>query len=1111
MRFLVTILIVAGCFCLNAKGQLVCLNAQSADTTTYSNGMPNDSVYFVCAGQNATVVATPALGEPVNDFRWYYFSVGLNDWVFADEDLGVASSTRNLPNGGFKVEIIDVSGLTTESYICWVCRIFAPPIVNANTIPSGCTSVLLSGLYFAPQITSYYNPPSLQTEDPLPVTSSTGISVCFEANHSFVSDLSFHLIGPASCGSPHAILSSAPFELQEDTLCNYGSDVTALCFSNASNENLDVCDGAPFTLTGNFGSYGSEAIPIDWDIFIGCNANEEDWSVQVYDCVGGDVGELTATTITFSGLNWLGDDYNVVYATPENFFSNIPDDVCSLDTLQQVTIPREEPLASIIPIQFSTLWRADPPFDIPNPVNDFNIILDPGPTVDTQFYLELVGPNVEGACGGNTSDVEFYDYIAPEQSDIAIEDNVLCSTDASIVLSSDVAEGTWSGPGIVDPIEGIFSPAEAGNGVWNIEFIPVSSCIQGDTEQIIVTSAPVIEIDAVQAICSNEMPQTLNVSPAGGLWSGSGITNAVGGMFNPSLVEDIYTEITYEVGGECPASSSVIIEVVEFNELFVSVADDHLCLTDEPVFLNSNLSGGSWTGPGINGLEGFEFDPLLAGVGAWELVYSYDEVCSDQTSITIEVDDPQISVTPVSPICLDGASLNLTASPVGGVWSGNGITNQLTGVFNPNAIGQAGSYLVYYTIDNACNPVDSIIVVLEDYPSLEFNIPAGICPEAAPVELDANIPGGVWTGNAVTEDIYFYFDPALGATGMNEITYFVDGVCDVQTSTEIEIFQSPTITTVSDTSVCYDGNAALWASGALSYTWQPEAGLNQTSGSSVLASPSQTTAYIVTGYSNNGCASEEEVLVTIFSQPDVIVNGPFAICEEEDIQLLASGLESYVWSGGGLNYYDVANPLASPEQTTTYSVGGFDENGCYGENTLAVEVISPAASFTSNAYTGVSPFTPEIINTSTGDIFYWDFGNGDTVISNDVDEIFSPEFSGAQYYTVTLTAVIGDCASTYSFAFNSYYDSEILILPNIVTMDGNGKNDYFRIASRNLESLEVEIFDRWGIKIGGYIGPDNQWSPREFGSGNYYYTYNAVGLDGEEYRGSGEFMVKSSD
>jgi hypothetical protein len=1105
MRVLVAIVIAISCFCLNANGQLVCLNSQAADTTSYTNGMHNDSVYFVCGNQNATVVATPTSGIPGWNFRWYFFSSALNAWVFASEDVAMPTSSRSLPNGGFKVEIFDASGSMTESYICWVCRVFFPPIVNANTIPAGCTAVQLSGLYFAPQITSYFNPPPVTTDQPLIVDANTEIEVCFDVNHSFVSDLSFHLIGPASCGSPHAILSPAPFELQEDTMCNSGSDAASLCFANTANANLDVCENAPFTLTGNYSSYGAVVNTIDWSVFFGCDANEEDWSVQVYDCVAGVQGWVTNAALQISVVNVNGDDISIQYGVPNNSAYVIVDDACELDEQYYIPLQELQIPATIIPIAFNTEWVADPPFDIPNPINDLSIVLDPAPTVDTYFTLKLTGPAFGNACDGNTMDVEFYDYITPDEAIIESAVNVFCVVDSAINLISTISDGLWSGQGIINSNAGIFDPSSAGPGIWEVEFIPESSCIEGSSIQMIVTEAPTVVIESVETICDNSPLIDLNVNTSGGVWAGIGIVNAMNGVFDPGLVSGQSAVITYQVGGVCPAADTLLIEMVTFVPLVLNVQDESLCLSHDPVEITTNLPGGTWTGNGISA-DGV-FDPALVGDGEWQVTYTYDAVCADEGSITFSVDNPFLQIEPVAPVCFDAPSFELTEFPQGGVWSGNGIVNQITGLFNPNAVGMPGNYTVYYEIDNACNPIDSITVILQDYPVLDLLIPQGVCPEAAAFNLDANIAGGVWSGDGVSGGSFASFDPALAQSGNNTITYSVNGVCDVTQSETIIVYSQPTLLSSQDTAICPGDVAPLWVSGAVQYNWLPVDGLSQNIGNEVFASPDQTTVYTVSGYSEEGCLGETEIQVVVFPSPEIVVNGPFDICQEESVQLIASGLTNYTWSGDGLNAYDVPDPLADPNQSTSYVVAGFDSNGCYGEATIDVQVILPVASFESDFNTGVSPFNPSITNTSFGEVFYWDFGNGDSLVTYDVSQAVQPEFIGLQEYMITLTSAIGECISTYSAVFSSYYDSELLVIPNIVTMDGNNKNDYFRILCQNIDLLDVEIYDRWGRVVGAYSGPDNKWDPAEFGAGTYYYHYKAKGLDGEDYLGSGNFTV----
>ncbi|HOY31141.1 MAG TPA: gliding motility-associated C-terminal domain-containing protein [Bacteroidales bacterium] len=68
--------------------------------------------------------------------------------------------------------------------------------------------------------------------------------------------------------------------------------------------------------------------------------------------------------------------------------------------------------------------------------------------------------------------------------------------------------------------------------------------------------------------------------------------------------------------------------------------------------------------------------------------------------------------------------------------------------------------------------------------------------------------------------------------------------------------------------ICAGGSVGLTASGSTTYSWAPAAGLNQTTGSAVAASPTMTTTYTVTGV-NPGCTTTNSVTVTVNPQPQI--------------------------------------------------------------------------------------------------------------------------------------------------------------------------------------------------------------------------------------------------
>lgn len=82
---------------------------------------------------------------------------------------------------------------------------------------------------------------------------------------------------------------------------------------------------------------------------------------------------------------------------------------------------------------------------------------------------------------------------------------------------------------------------------------------------------------------------------------------------------------------------------------------------------------------------------------------------------------------------------------------------------------------------------------------------------------------------------------------------------------------SPTITVNSPTIICVGAYASITASGATNYSWSNSIGLNSTTGTSVVANPTVTTIYTVTGTSSNECVGFNTSTVTVIATPCIDV------------------------------------------------------------------------------------------------------------------------------------------------------------------------------------------------------------------------------------------------
>jgi len=159
---------------------------------------------------------------------------------------------------------------------------------------------------------------------------------------------------------------------------------------------------------------------------------------------------------------------------------------------------------------------------------------------------------------------------------------------------------------------------------------------------------------------------------------------------------------------------------------------------------------------------------------------------------------------------------------------------------------------------------------------------------------------------------------------------------------EVVVFVNtpPIVSANDDVDICAGASTRLSVSGAVSYSWSPIAGLNNPNLSNPIATPLVTTTYTVTGTDANGCTDTDEVTVNVMESSGISAGLPVTICEGESTQLTATGGTNYQWSpAAGLSSTTIANPIANPTVTTTYTLTGVSANGCPSISTVTVTVL----------------------------------------------------------------------------------------------------------------------------------------------------------------------------
>ncbi len=625
--------------------------------------------------------------------------------------------------------------------------------------------------------------------------------------------------------------------------------------------------------------------------------------------------------------------------------------------------------------------------------------------------------------------------------------------------------GVWLGFGITNQTTGQFNPTLAGPGLHPVIYnIGQGQCTTGDTTYVLVRSAPNLSSSPNPAnICigSNTVlnvngAQTYSWSPSNTLSSSTGSTVTAFPTVNTT-----YTILGTDSYG-CNNTLSVPVIVHQLPSVNAG-ANQTLCAFDPPSYIfNFSPYGGVWSGTGItNGFTG-EFSPQVSGTGTFTIIYTVTDIynCTNLDSMTIHVLSPVAANAGLDQtVCVNAPAFNLSGfSPVGGTWSGMGITNPATGAFNPALAGVGVHKLIYSPPASQCIYKDSIFITVNDVPMI--NVIASSNALCAGQMANLTAGGGnsyIWSPSASLS----------ASTGANVIatptittTYTVTAIdansCSSSSTIVITMNPLPSITiTPSSAAMCIGQTINLTASGAASYTWSPSLNLDQTTGAVVTTSTTATTTYTVTGTAASGCVSTQQVVVTVNPLPHVILTqqDPW-ICSGSNTQLMASGASTYIWSPfSSLNSSQGSTVTASPTINTTYTVTGTDANGCQDTETISLIVHPPPITF--NVQPQICQWETVNIIANGASTYTWTPAFGlNTTIGASV--MASPTVSST--YTVIGTDVFG-CTASNSVIVTVHVPSITVAPPSAEicygqsqTFIASGAVQYFWSPSQNLSN-----------------------------------------------------------
>jgi gliding motility-associated-like protein len=1169
-------------------GQLTPIGNSGNSTTNYTNGAANNPIYIWCAdglsNNTASLTANAPSGVGPYTFNWFYHDQSNFSWTPYFTETGMSSTMLNLPSDGYRVQIYDAGNNLVGCYIAWVWNMNSD--VNANNTPTACNGSNLSGSVNVNGSFTYYNPPPPESL----INSSTQINVCFSATHTWVSDLAFYLVGPAACGSPIILLSPNPGAIGQGTVCNSGDNVNNLCFTTSPAGNLNVCAPAPATLSGTYSSYGPSNTPINWNPLFGCNAAEGGWRVQIYDCIGADVGALTNASITFSNLTSICGSPSSISYTSGAINSAINDNSCSAASASIFQVPITPNLTTPITINASTtyLWTADQSATIPNASSSLTPGVSNIPNGTTNFTLTATISYGSVVCTNNAV-TAFVNTCCTATADAGL--NMSFCNVASGQIGTPSMPGmtySWSpssglnDANIAQPTVTVSSP---GSTVYTLTVVNVADggCSATDNVTVTISASPTLTVSPNTSVCpggcatltvsgadfyswspspdiSDVALATQNVCPTatttynvtGYAVGNTVVTNgdfsggATGFTSDYILNSDTQSESTYfvttnannthpnfvgvdhttgagnflVVNGSGTPNSSVWCQTipVQPNTDYVFSTWVSTLAVGSPASLQFSINGSNLSTPFIAPSATNVWDEFYTtwnsgastsaticivnqntstggnDFGIDDIVFS--PVCTSTESVTVTVNsNPVVSAGTYPAACIDAADITLVGTPAGGAFSGTGVTGNS---FDPTSGTQTITY--NYTDGNGCSNSNTATITVNTLPIVSAGTYPAVCASVVSVPLAGTPAGGAFSGTGVSGNA---FNPAVGTSTISYV--YTDGNgCANNANTIINVNAIPLSDAGSYPAVCQDApnvnlvgspaGGVFTGTGVLSGSFDPSVG-------------TQTVTYTYTD--GNGCVNTATASMLVNPLPNINGGADVTVCEGEMVTLNGVNGISYSWNNGGID----GQPFTPSLGSLVYTVTGTDANGCVNTDNVMVNTLPmPIASISADVQIGYPILLVNFTNnSSSASTYVWDFGNGQVVSTGNTNDQFM-NYSLPGTYIVQLVAGNGFCVVTDTLHIVVVpLPDPIVYIPNVFTPNGDGSNDTFTIDTDFAESIEIQIFNRWGNVVKEINGLNETWNgmvdSNEASDGVYFFKYTVTGINGEVLNGHGNVTL----
>lgn len=995
----------------DANGCMASDNATVTATPPISVNIPN--AMPVCQGTSITIGDASVNGGVLPySFQWLHNSSPIS---------GATALTLNIPNAAvglhtYTLLVTDAAGCTGQDDVS--ITVNALPTVNINNPASVCTGTAAS-------ITS---------------TASAGASLQWYVNNNPI---------------PNATNSTLNLPTPPVGTTTYTLIATSTNGCTAQDQAiLTVYPSLNISVSSSGGTCSGQSAVLT----AGANNGVAPYGYQWY-INGSPISGANASTYNVASAPAATTVYSVM-VTDANNCSGSDDITFSLGTPPSVNLNNPTPVCSATTVTLNGTASGDnPPFSyqwyqgiMPVGGNSPSLSLTNPPAGTTTYTLVVTDAN--GCTGQDETSLTVH---SPINASITPPAPACGGSSASIVANVSGGSAPYSyqwllnGSSVAGANGTVLSLASppAGTHTITLNVSDANGC-QASQTTILTVGAPVsVSIPQVAPICGNgsTMLSALTNGGTGSLsyqWYNNGTLMAGSTTSNINVVASATGAVSYSVvvtdANGCSAQANTTLVVYPLPVINIPTPSAECVGT--PISMSANVSSGAspynyqwyYNGSPVAGASASNYIASGLSIGShnYSVVVTDANGCSSSAATTAVINEqPTVNINQPASVCA-GSSITLIASASGASglsyqWYANGapVSGNGSSLTIPNAAAGSTTYSVQVSTASGCAASDDVVLIIYPNPTVNIIDPAPIC-NGTPTTLSGSANGGTvpysyqWFSNgspiagATSSSLSLPTTPVGNTTYMLQVTD-ANG-CMASDMSTLTVNPSLSVNIPSIAPMCEGSPVSVTASvngGTSPYSFQWYQGGTMLNGATSATlnlpnAPVGTTVYTLSVIDANGCTGTETVSVSVYDQPQVIIEGLNQVCGNScsDVTLSAivtpalpnpSGSYQYLWNTGANTSSITVSPSATATYSVTVSILGM--NGCAASDshTLSVSFLSVNLPDQSICEGNSATLSPMVANASGALSYQWSNGtNGaSTSVSPSVNTTYAVTVSDA--------------------------------------------------------------------------------------------------------------------